>query len=35
MRINNIKLELRTKRTKQIILANRPETASVSVHECA
>ena len=35
MRINNIKLELKIKRTKQVILANRQETASVSVHERA
>ena len=35
MRINNIKLELKIKRTKQIILVNRPEAASVSVHERA
>jgi len=35
MRINNIKLELKTKRTKQVMLANRQEAASVSVHERA
>jgi len=35
MRINNIKLELKIKRTKQVILANRQEAASVSVHERA
>ena len=35
MRINNIKLELKIKRTRQVILANQPEAASVSVHERA
>jgi len=35
MRINNIKLELKIKRMKQIMLANRQETASVSMHERA
>ena len=35
MRINNIKLELKIKKTKQVKLANRQEAASVSVHERA
>ena len=35
MRINNIKLELEIKRTKQVMLTNRQETASVSAHERA
>ena len=35
MRINHIKLELKIKRTKQVIFANRQEAASVSVHERA
>jgi len=35
MKINNIKLELKIKRKKPIILANRHEAASVSVHEHA
>ena len=35
MRINNVKLELKIKRTKQIILTNRQEAASVSAYERA
>ena len=35
MRINNIKIGLKIKRTKQVILADRQEAASVSAHERA